>query len=791
MKDLIKFYTGEENGLVIEDSLNDSIFDSQYRKAQKLFDSIVNQYNEHSPNIIAFCGDRGDGKTSAMLSFVASERVKFHHVLPLIAPSHFDEEHNIIELILGQLYQSSMKGNDEQFEKLMNCFAEVQRCISVLKPGKEQLYDRIAEIHELSASMNLGKRIEDLFSTFIEYKADRDKDKEKKIVIVIDDMDYNWFGAYTMIKMIEKYLRNQHCVIVVSVKIEQLAELVKMGYEREIKGQVNEIDLKKIAQKYINKVIPIYNRIEMPKVRDIVDLELQIWKDRLIDKDSPFTKPEEQFRSVKEGVLKLIFLKTRYLFYNSKGGVSLIVPSDLRSLRQLLGLLMGMPDFKKDSKIQSECDDNSENKRLFKYYFYYTWTQQLSEEDRAFADKLVDNNDTFSINKMVVNYMRSFLDELQKKSFENLLEPSNYSYNITVGDVFNMMDMIERNALDLKQRQILFFVRSFYSITLYELYDDVTKDKKTLTTLYHEMKLEIDLDGPEVFKSDAWFKNTNSLQRFINGSYFSYEPCSLLESLEKSRVGDYYPAYPMDTFCVYGALVNAHFEKLSRKLASYKYIGTPPVDFRRDCLFADYLMICILTSLDREIGVDERWVIKKDFAQPLYLTTFDKDTAYYVFDIMAPFSNLVNLKYTYNRYRNLLPGWYDFVSGQDWTILGRLKEAIKPIEGNHDESGIASDAIIRNAEVLSSVRERALSRHQIVVDRDHYLKYVSDFYESLINSEMRTYPQSREENTAYTIRFQFLSVLSSVLKEIDTPENNRLLTGLIQRAIEGGSAGIS
>ena len=104
----------------------------------------------------------------------------------------------------------------------------------------------------------------------------------------------------------------------------------------------------------------------------------------------------------------------------------------------------------------------------------------------------------------------------------------------------------------------------------------------------------------------------------------------------------------------------------------------------------------------------------------------------------------------------MLPGWYDFVSRQEWTILGRLKHVIKPLEGNHEESRIASDVIIRNAEVLSSVRERALSQHQIVTDRDHYLSCVSQFYETLSNSEMRTYPQSREEKNVSPIKFQFL-----------------------------------
>ena len=75
MIDNIKFYAGEENGLVIESNLEASIFNRQYRKAFRLLDSIVNHYREQSSNIIAFCGDRGDGKTSAMMSFVNSNTI--------------------------------------------------------------------------------------------------------------------------------------------------------------------------------------------------------------------------------------------------------------------------------------------------------------------------------------------------------------------------------------------------------------------------------------------------------------------------------------------------------------------------------------------------------------------------------------------------------------------------------------------------------------------------------------------------------------------------------------------
>jgi hypothetical protein len=413
----------------------------------------------------------------------------------------------------------------------------------------------------------------------------------------------------------------------------------------------------------------------------------------------------------------------------------------------------------------------------------------LSEEDRDFADKLVDNNDAFSINKMVVNYMQRFLDERQKRTYENLLKPSNYSYNITIGDVFDMMDMIERNALDMKMRMILFFIKSFYSIMMYELYDEATEDKKTMATLHPETKEEDDEDGPEIYRSDAWFKNTNSLQRFVNGSYFTYQPKSIIECLNSSNTAAY-PAFAMDVFCVNGGLVNGLINKVRDQipqLNNYKPINE---GFKKDCLMAEFLMLCILTSLDREIDPDERWELRKDFAQPSFLTTFEEKVECYVFDVMAPFANIGNLKYTYDRYENVLPGWYEFVKKYDWTILGRLKKGIPSKEGLHAESSIASDAIIRNAEVLSSVREKILSKHLFVKDRTHYLSEVSLLYENLINSDMRTYPQNKEEKNVYTIKFQFLSVLSSVLKEIDVPEYNKILTALIDKYIEGGSSGL-
>ena len=77
--DRIKIYKGEENGIVCEiENYSDSLFSEQYALALTLLDhhiATINNTAEESeftiayPKVVAFCGERGEGKTSCMMSF--------------------------------------------------------------------------------------------------------------------------------------------------------------------------------------------------------------------------------------------------------------------------------------------------------------------------------------------------------------------------------------------------------------------------------------------------------------------------------------------------------------------------------------------------------------------------------------------------------------------------------------------------------------------------------------------------------------------------------------------------
>lgn len=94
----IVFVEGDEDRVVIEKKdYGTSLFSSQYTAALGVLRRLIDIPNDDecypgqgNSRIIAFCGDRGAGKTSCMMS--------------VIDPSFFDESHNILELVLGQMY---------------------------------------------------------------------------------------------------------------------------------------------------------------------------------------------------------------------------------------------------------------------------------------------------------------------------------------------------------------------------------------------------------------------------------------------------------------------------------------------------------------------------------------------------------------------------------------------------------------------------------------------------------------------------------------------------------------
>lgn len=176
----LTFQDGKENQPIIElENTDNSVFRNQYVLAKKIFNTLlkdgeVRKYN----NIISFCGDRGTGKTSCMMSFKSQCERDFKDCFFLkeIDPSFFDDTHNIIELVVGSLYSvlSSRRKEDEyddsKRDDLVRQFNKVMIYLKYLaKPeDKEHYYDGLQELEALSVGLSLQDSIQELFSIFFE-----------------------------------------------------------------------------------------------------------------------------------------------------------------------------------------------------------------------------------------------------------------------------------------------------------------------------------------------------------------------------------------------------------------------------------------------------------------------------------------------------------------------------------------------------------------------------------------------------------------------------------------------
>ena len=253
---------GKEFKITKKDTIEETdVFYDQYVAAAKMLDNMLeyseSQVNdsfeiEMENNIIAFCGERGEGKSSAMMTFINVlsqnaktrqntifatckniEKIEFSKPI-VIDPSMFDNVHNILDIVVAIIYRKFKdryySGNenieDYKREQLLNKFQKVYKSISLINDQKRILetefdYEgNIENINRLGDSTRLKEDFRQLIDAYLDCMMN--VDRPKKLLIAIDDLDLCNSNAYRMSEQIRKYLIIPNVVIVMAIKIEQL-----------------------------------------------------------------------------------------------------------------------------------------------------------------------------------------------------------------------------------------------------------------------------------------------------------------------------------------------------------------------------------------------------------------------------------------------------------------------------------------------------------------------------------------------------------------------------------------
>jgi hypothetical protein len=483
-----------------EEIKSEDMFYELYRKAQKILDEIMqnnssqnNKINsqksiglneEYKNNIIAFCGERGDGKTSAMLTFASAlynhtfydekkkdvNKDKYFSEPIVIDPSMFDDVHNIMDIVLAKLYKNFIEkineGINEHGEKdyysvrqdLLNCFEKVYRCVSLIgDPAKikehEFDYDgNIGKLSKLGESTTLKENLRKLVDKYLNFM-DKDggcsKEKERKLIIAIDDLDLCNTNAYKMAEQIRKYLVIPNVVIIMALKIEQLEMCVvenNLSSYRNIGKKDKYYNIKEksivMAEKYISKLIPSVHRVYMPKLGDVNDI-------MVVNEGENF----EVEKNLNDQVTELIRRKTGMVFITKERGKNLIVPDTLREFVNLWNLLNSLDDVNGDTKTDDKVMKS--NIEQFREYIKNILVAKLPLDKRNTFNEVDFIYDKY-LNKTVAGIIGEIIGENQ----------SNNEVGNKLSNVINYFEKIEEGDYSNEIKNYIYIYRIMYACKL-------------------------------------------------------------------------------------------------------------------------------------------------------------------------------------------------------------------------------------------------------------------------------------------------------------------------------------
>lgn len=798
------FYVGEETKPVVENlkRLKESIFSYHIDKSIHLIDEHLsvdpkeaNDAQDYVNNIIAFVGERGAGKTSCMCSVISilqelqnkkAYNTSFDnlktlpqkriHALKLIDPSFFDAVHNILEIIIGEMYNRTSRDlstsitvdKENEARKLLKSFQAIKR--DMLYVDKNTRFERDEELEELSllaAGVDLRTGIQKLIADYLSYF------NSDVLLISIDDIDLNVKLAYEMVEQIRKYLILPNVMILMAVKIDQLSMVIQENlskqFDQALKHDTRILtgnDISEMAERYINKLIPIESRIYIPSP-DV------FFGNSLVIKDRENVVFEAD--TVRDAIPSLIFTKCRYLFYNTRGTTSPIVPRNLRDLRLLLQMLIKMKDYSEVKPIN--MTEALGNKQQFKRYFFSTWLDSLEVDVRSVAIKLINETEPTLFNKKVIDLIRNMYADATSKelkshkmyfdidsamakdaneikvedNFRNILEPKNLAYNISIGDVFYVLDRLLRMETSASVHRLIFFIKALYSIKLYEWYDEMTDmNETTKKPLPTEKK---------PYTGD-FLVNINDYMKLVGGNFFCLDGETVL------------PPKRINSFVEREIrLINGKtfFELLKQVLHICRNSPTHEnemIQLAEEDLTKMHVVEFFMLTISRYVWTTDKTLSESGShryrlgADAFYNRQIGEQMTNLKFDFLSPFFTLIDIEHSYGRFNEEIFGYAKRVENSLYNKIMGLFE--------FDRHRHLSSICIRNVEVLDELFSRIKSRRGSLRSSDDS-KIFGSIYNEIANFEIATHDYETKEGNQkeyYTIQFPDFSVLSNLFSDL-------------------------
>lgn len=491
-----------------EDISTSDVFFEQYRTASDILENILSVYAsikdkkdsnynkiEYPNNVIAFCGERGDGKTSMLLSFMNLLRkykdgkntandlfankdninkIIFANEI-YVDPSALDGVHNILDLLVAKMFKKFKsylkyykgKNDAEQQQRLLKSFQTVYRLISIVKDSKKILDDEfdyegsVDKLSSLSDSMRLKEELINLINTYNDCM--NNGDKNVVIPILIDDIDMSFSHAYAMSEQIRKFLIIPGIIIILSVRIDQLLYcikesniiqlewLAKKNYYSEMRGEIANM-----SSNYLSKLLPLAHRVNLPKVQDLRNVKIT------------YNKKDYSLSSLSILALQKIYQKTGMVFILGDDLQKSILPNSFRDMVSFIGFMDLLPDYH-EKNVSDEIRYNN-IRHFFDFYFN-------SVKDKVNSSYKIKNIFDFDINKprvaveLIVKMYERFgifpSNSIKEgiNGFANQVFPERNSFCYLMNSINYTNSNIDHNAIG----ELIEIIKLFYTVNLHQI----------------------------------------------------------------------------------------------------------------------------------------------------------------------------------------------------------------------------------------------------------------------------------------------------------------------------------
>lgn len=353
---------------------------------------------DYPNNIIVFSGERGAGKSSAMLTFVSGLKDKdgllfkddflsgmvacelpnakapmvkqmlqtcsFVDLAP-IDPTTLEDDGQILTVILARMFrlassawesgsnrfgpESSAKRLDEK-NQLIQKFSDCYEHIRAIKNGGEPKpeYDGLETLAELGDSSRLKVELYELVEQLLKFCRPEAGDSSY-LVLQIDDTDMNIKKAYDILEDVRRYLVIPRLIIVMAADLRHLTQVVESSllkdYDKSLDSRHEYVE--KITHQYITKLFPQTRQIDLPSLgtylkehTESISIRYQVPGDILLPDD----KKGKTFSGLQDQIFRLIYRKTGIVFLKQEHRLHPIIPCNMRLLAHFLSMLIQMED---------------------------------------------------------------------------------------------------------------------------------------------------------------------------------------------------------------------------------------------------------------------------------------------------------------------------------------------------------------------------------------------------------------------------------------------------------------